>query len=135
LGFDDLNFYIGYTFADVKNHFNQQVTQQTLSAKHRINFDATYELENNFRIGLESYYTSAQQLHDGSTGKSYLLFGFLFEKVIRNCTYFINAENFTDQRQTKWDTMYTGTITAPVFRDIYAPLEGRMINVGMKFKL
>lgn len=29
----------------------------------------------------------------------------------------------------------TGTITNPVFKDIYAPLDGFLINGGIKFRL
>lgn len=31
--------------------------------------------------------------------------------------------------------VYTGTITNPVFKDIYAPLDGFVINEGIKFRL
>ena len=48
---------------------------------------------------------------------------------------FINVENVTDRRQTKWDTLYTGSIINPVFRDIYAPLDGVVVNTGVKIKL
>ena len=36
---------------------------------------------------------------------------------------------------TKKINVYTGTITNPVFKDIYAPLDGFVINGGIKFRL
>jgi len=36
---------------------------------------------------------------------------------------------------TKFDTIYTGTVTHPVFRDIYAPLDGFVLNGGIKVRL
>jgi iron complex outermembrane receptor protein len=48
---------------------------------------------------------------------------------------FINAENLTDRRQSRWDNIYTGTITNPVFKDVYTQLEGAVINLGIKIKL
>ncbi|MBN8838462.1 MAG: TonB-dependent receptor plug domain-containing protein [Sphingobacteriia bacterium] len=132
LSIDELNFYIGYTYADVKQHFNNTVTQQTLSPKNRVNFDVTYEIENKFRIGFEAFYTDKQLLSDGKTGKDYLIIGFLIQKMWKKMSVFINVENLTDQRQTKWDSIFTGSITHPKFRDIYAPLDGIVINSGIK---
>jgi iron complex outermembrane receptor protein len=57
------------------------------------------------------------------------------EKLYRKFSVYINFENFTDTRQTKFDTIYTGTIDNPVFRDIYAPLDGFVVNGGIKLRL
>lgn len=46
---------------------------------------------------------------------------------------FINAENFTDRRQTRWDAIYSGTITNPAFRDVYAPFDRVVISGKVKF--
>ena len=135
LSIDELNFYIGYTYADVQQHFNTTITQQTLSPKNRLNVDATYEVENKFRIGFEAFYTDKQLLSDGKLGKDYVVIGVLLQKMWQKLSVFMNAENLTDQRQTKWDTIFTGTVTHPQFRDIYAPLDGVVINTGIKIKL
>ena len=45
-----------------------------------------------------------------------------------------NFENFTDRRQTRFDTIYTGSISNPIFRDIYAPLDGFVMNAGVKLR-
>jgi iron complex outermembrane receptor protein len=57
------------------------------------------------------------------------------EKMWKWLSVFLNFENFTDTRQTRFDTVFTGTISNPVFRDIYAPLEGFVLNGGIKVKL
>ena len=41
------------------------------------------------------------------------------EKIWERWSLFINFENFTDTRQTRFDTMYTGPVARPVFRDIF----------------
>jgi iron complex outermembrane receptor protein len=53
----------------------------------------------------------------------------------KKISLFVYFENFTDTRQTKFDTIYTGTVTNPVFRDIYAPLDGFVVNGGVKLNL
>ena len=135
IGLDELNLYIGYTYTDTRQHFNAQNLWQPLTPKHLLNIDLAYEVENNFRTGIEADYISEQRLSDGTTGRGYFVTSFLFEKIWKHINVYINAENFTDQRQTKWNSIYTGTITNPTFKEIYAPLDGIVINAGLKIKL
>ena len=59
----------------------------------------------------------------------------MIEKIYENgFSIFLNFENFSDTRQTKFDPIYTGTIVNPIFSDIYAPLDGFVINGGLKLK-
>ena len=135
LTYGDLKLFIGYTLADVKEHYNGKSTKFPLVAKHRLNNVLMYEIEDSLKMGLEAYYFSPQELNDGAKGKEYWLFGFMVEKIWDSFSIFINFENFGDTRQTKFDTIYTGTITNPTFRDIYAPVDGFVVNGGLKLKL
>lgn len=60
------------------------------------------------------------------------MFGFMAERLWERLSVYINFENFTGTRQTRFDSMYTGSISNPVFRDIYAPVDGFVINGGLK---
>lgn len=134
LTYNHFKLFIGYTFADVKQHY-VTTTQFPLVAKNRLNNVLMYEVEDKLKIGLEGYYYSPQKLNDGATGKSYWLCGFMAEKIWEKFSLFINFENILDVRQTKFDTIYTGTITRPAFRDIYAPVDGFVFNGGIKIRL
>jgi iron complex outermembrane receptor protein len=94
-----------------------------------------YEVEEKLKVGLEGYYFSRQRLSDGTTGKPYWITGFMVEKLWERFSAYINFENFTNTRQSKFDTIYTGTIDNPQFRDIYAPVEGFVVNGGLKIRL
>jgi outer membrane receptor for ferrienterochelin and colicins len=120
---------------DTRLHQNGILTNTPLTPKHRINSVLMYEVEDKWKVGLEAYYFSPQKLSDGATGKQYVLCGFMVEKLWEKFSVYINFENFLDARQTRFDTIYTGTVTNPVFRDIYAPLDGFLINGGIKLKL
>ncbi|MGY4386440.1 outer membrane receptor for ferrienterochelin and colicins [Pedobacter sp. UYP24] len=132
---DELIFYLGYTYTDTKTHFNGLSMPQTLTPKNQLSFDATYEIEGSFRFGAESFYTGPQLLSDGSTGRGYTTFGLLVQKMWKHLDIFVNAENLTDQRQTKWNSIYTGSLTNPDFKDIYAPLDGVVVNAGVRIKI
>ncbi|EOR92540.1 TonB-dependent receptor [Arcticibacter svalbardensis MN12-7] len=133
--YSDFKLFIGYTLADVNQHTRGASTTYPLVSKHRLNNVLMYEVEDEWKIGLEAYYFSKQQLNDGATGKSYWTAGLMAEKLWERFSLFINFENFTDTRQTKFDTIYTGSITSPVFKDIYAPVDGFVINGGIKLRL
>lgn len=135
IGYDDLKLFLGYTYTDARLHQNGTTVESPLTPKHRINSILMYEIEDKWKIGLEAYYFSRQKLNNGTTGKDYFITGFMAEKIWERFSLYINFENFLDTRQTRFDSIYTGTITNPVFKDIYAPLDGFVINGGIKFKL
>lgn len=135
LTYGDFKLFVGYTLADVNTHFNGQKEWFPLTARHRLNNVLMFEKEEKLKIGLEAYYFSPQRLSDGATGKSYWIMGLMGEKVWEKFSLFANLENFTNTRQTKFDTIYTGSINTPTFRDVYAPLEGFVVNGGIKLRL
>jgi iron complex outermembrane receptor protein len=94
-----------------------------------------YEKEEKWKLGLEAYYFSPQKLGDGTIGRDYWIAGFMAEKLWERFSLFVNFENFTDTRQTKFESIYTGSLMNPVFRDIYAPVDGFVVNGGIKLRL
>ncbi|MNH46711.1 hypothetical protein D3C79_1096100 [compost metagenome] len=57
------------------------------------------------------------------------------ERIWESFSIFANFENYTNTRQTKFGPIYSGPITNPVFQDIYAPIDGFVVNAGIKLKL
>lgn len=135
LGYKDFHLFLGYTFTDARTHDGDRSHRNYLTPRHRVNAILMYEVEDKWRVGLESYYYSKQNLSDGREGRPYTIFGLMVEKIWDKFSVFANFENFTDRRQTRFDTIYNGTVTHPEFRDIYAPLEGFVFNVGVKIRL
>ncbi|GAB3936205.1 TonB-dependent receptor [Mucilaginibacter myungsuensis] len=135
LTYADFKLFVGYTYADVSQHILDNISAYPLVSKHRLNNVLMYEVEDNWKLGLEAYYFSPQRLNDGSTGRAYWTTGFMAEKIWERLSVFINFENFTDTRQTRFGSIFNGSVTAPVFRDIYAPLDGFVMNGGIKLRL
>jgi len=131
--YHDFKLFTGYTYVDVNQVENSIETEIPLVANHRLNNVLMYEKHGNFWLGLEAYYFSPQQLNDGAAGQQYWIFGLMSEKRFsKYFSVFLNFENFTDTRQTAFDTVYRGNIDNPQFRDIYAPVDGFVINGGIK---
>ena len=132
--YSDFKLFVGYTYADVNTNFNNTKNRFPLTAKHRLNNVLMYEKDEKLKIGLEAYYFSPQKLSDGAIGKSYWTYGLMGEKLWEHFSIFINFENFTDTRQTRFDTIFTGSVANPTFRDIYAPVDGFVVNGGIKLR-
>ena len=135
LTYGDFKLFVGYTFTDARTHFTGNQEWLPLTARHRLNNVLMYEREEKLKIGLEAYYFSRQPLNDGSFGKDYWITGLMAEKLWEKFSLFLNLENFTNTRQSRFDIIYDGTIANPVFRDIYAPVEGFVVNGGVKIRL
>jgi outer membrane receptor for ferrienterochelin and colicins len=133
--YDDFKLFVGYTYTDANTRFSNAKQWLPLTARHRLNNVLMYEIEEKFKIGLEAYYFSKQKLNDNSIGRSYWIMGLMAEKIWERWSLFINFENFTDTRQSKFEQIFTGTLMNPQFRDIYAPVDGFVVNGGIKIRL
>lgn len=109
-----------------------------LTPRHAGSFNAIWEGEEWGRFGVELYYTGRQALEDNpyrETGKPYWLLGLLGERRWKSARFFINAENLFDVRQTKHDPLVLPA-RLPDGRwtvDAWAPLDGRVVNGGVRF--
>ena len=133
---NDFKYFFGYTHADVQEHTATRVRMAPLMPKDRVNNVFVYEREDDFRIGLEAYYYGRQGLTDDSMSRDFWIFGLRMEKTIdEDFSIFLNFENFSDTRQTRFGSIYTGSRLNPIFADIFAPLDGSVINGGVKIRL
>ncbi|MDP3914487.1 MAG: TonB-dependent receptor plug domain-containing protein [Bacteroidota bacterium] len=135
LTYSDFKLFVGYTLADVNQQMNGVLTAFPLVAKHRLNNVLMYELDEKLKVGLEAYYYSKQKLNDGGTGQAYWICGLMAERLWERFSVFVNFENLFDTRQTKFGSIYTGPVSNPVFKDIYAPVDGFVVNGGIKLRL
>lgn len=109
-----------------------------LTPGHSASLNAIWEDESWGRVGIETYYTGRQPLELNpyrAEGRSYVLVGALIEKRLRGARLFVNFENFTNVRQTRWDPLLR-PVQLPDGRwtvDAWAPLDGRVINGGVRW--
>ena len=111
----------------------------SLTPRHGAGLVGMWEKEDVGRVGLEIYYTGVQALEENpyaTASHPYVILGLLGEKTFGRFRLFINGENLTGVRQTKWDPLIRPS-RAPDGRwtvDAWAPLEGRNINGGVRVK-
>jgi iron complex outermembrane receptor protein/outer membrane receptor for ferrienterochelin and colicins len=132
---DWIKLFVGYTFTDAKAtyKFNNQVVP--LLPKNKVNMALLAEKHQNFKIGLESYYSDRQVLSNGLLTRPYWEFGLFMEKTFGRISVFANAENFTDTRQNRFEKVVFDAHNSPKFNEVYTHTEGRSFNGGIKIKL
>jgi outer membrane receptor for ferrienterochelin and colicins len=133
--YDHIKLFGGYSFTEVIYQTPAEKTILPLTPKHKLGLVLIYEKHDDFRIGLEGYYTGRQKLSGGQTTTDYWITGVMVEKKIANFSFFLNFENFLDTRQSRYGAMYTGSLSNPNFVELYAPTDGRIINGGVKISL
>ncbi|TXF75035.1 TonB-dependent receptor plug domain-containing protein [Chryseobacterium sp.] len=131
---DFIKFFGGYTYTDTKADYLPDTQKIPLVPANRINLALVAEKEGKFKTGFEAYFTDQQYLYDRSLTQPYWELGFMAEKYFGKFSVFINFENFTDTRQSRYKPVVSGSHAEPVFDEIWTHTEGRTFNGGIKYK-
>lgn len=133
--YDFVKLFLGYTFTDARAEYLTGNQFLPLLPKHKINSALLFEKAENFKAGIEAYYTGKQFLSDGFKTRPFLEVGVFAEKSFGRFSLFINAENITDVRQSRFTPVVFPPHQSPSFSEIYTHTEGRVFNGGIKIRL
>lgn len=114
-----------------------------LTPRHTAGAVASIEQEGKSRLGVELYYTGRQSLENDpyrAVSRPYLIFGLLGERAIETpigvARIFLNLENITGVRQTRYDPLLLPT-RGPGGRwttDAWTELTGFTLNGGVRLE-
>ena len=137
LGYRGANLFLTYTLQDQSRQIDGVKSISPLTSKHTLAMLVSYEWRGRFMIGLDAYYWSAQQFSDGTPTHGIWEMGVNAQVMFKWFNIFANFENILDVRQSSYAPIVFANPTyhTPRFAEIYAPLEGRILNVGFKIKL
>lgn len=137
---EGLHLTASYTWIDATEARDGEVRRPVpLNPRHALGVVGMYEWEESGRIGLELYAVGRQPLDDNpyrDESRTYLLLGALVEREFGWARVFVNFENLTNVRQTRTDPLVRPS-RGPGGRwttDAWAPLEGRVINGGVRVR-
>lgn len=133
--YDIAKLFIGYTYTDAKAGYLAADRRLPLLPRNKINSSLVFEKAGSFKGGIEAYYSSRQTLDDRSKTRSLFEIGLFAEKIFKKLSVFVNAENITDVRQSRYGSVVLGAHNNPTFAEIYTHLEGRIFNGGIKIRL
>jgi outer membrane receptor for ferrienterochelin and colicins len=130
-----LEFYLGYTYVDALQKYTPQNVGVPLTPRHRAAATALYEKEGDWRVGLEASYNGFQYREDYTHTPSYVFVAVMAEKKFGpQWSVVLNCENLLDARQSKYEQLYTGTIANPSFKALWGPIDGRIVNLCLRWQ-
>jgi len=109
-----------------------------LNPRHSATFDVLKQI-GPARIGFEVFYTGRQALDENpfrTRGFPHVLFGGLVDWAVGNSRVYVNVENLGDVRQTREHPLVrpARAIDGRWTVDAWAPLEGRTLNAGVRWR-
>ena len=129
-----------YTYVRASEQTSAGRQDAALTPRHSAGLVGMWEPEGVGRVGLELYYTGRQRLEVNpyrSESRPYVVVGLMAEKRLGNkVRVFVNGENLTDVRQTRYDRLLRPSQGADGrwTVDAWAPLDGRVVNAGLRLQ-
>lgn len=130
-----LELYLGYTYTLARQLYDPAQPNVSLSARNKLAMVLAYEFAPHFRAGVEAAYTGKQYLDNGSTTPGYLFGAAMVRYDISRVSLVLNCENLFDYRQTRKESIVSGLPQNPSFKQLWAPIDGRVINLSAKIDL
>ena len=131
---DEWELYGGYTFTIAKRNYLQQNKFMPLTPKNRFAFVVVHEIEGKWRFGLEGSYTGPQSRDGDTKTPGYMFIAALIDRKFGDAVNVVlNCENLLDYRQSNHEVLYTGSMLNPSFKPLWAPIDGRVVNLAVRW--
>ena len=133
LRYEELELYLGYnhTIAQIND---VQPRPVPYSPRDKYSTAMMYEVEYGWRLGIENSWVGNQYREDGSKTRNYWFWAALLQYTYKNFTAVLNCEDVFDMRQSRFENIVVGPVNKPEFKPLYAPIEGRVLNLSVRGK-
>ena len=136
---DDVSVVANYAYVHSRETTDEGRIEVPLTPRHSVGIDGAWEVGDVWRIGVEWYYTGPQRVEANpyrTESAPYSVFGVLASRRFGRIFVFVNGENLTDVKQTDWDPLLRPSrgVDGRWTVDAWAPLDGRVINGGLRIK-
>jgi outer membrane receptor for ferrienterochelin and colicins len=140
---DHVELYLGYNHTISKRLGDGADVFLAFGPQGKFSSTLTYEIEGKWRFGIENSWIGNQY----ATLDSYDLTklrkvpnywfwaGMIERKFGTKISFVLNGENWFDYRQSNTEQLFTGTIQNPNFVNLWAPIDGRVVNLALRVKI
>ena len=132
---DELEIYLSYVFTDILKLYDNKYPLLIATPKHNLSTVIAYDIGNKIRLGIEASFIAGQLNENYSDTKNYFLCAAMIQYNIGKVSIVLNGENLLNFKQSKYEKIYDGSIYNPQFHQLWAPIDGRVINLSIKWKL
>lgn len=141
VSYEQFKLNVMYAYLHAQQTNEDKMYELELNPRHWLGLVLMYEDSDlGLKAGVESYFISSQFVEDDpfrTKTEPYWLNGFMVEKAFGNFRLFLNAEDIFDVRQTRYEQTFLGDPSRGDYRPlrVWAPLEGRSFNGGVRYVL
>lgn len=143
----ETELYLGYVYTQARRQYDALRPNVELAARHKVSTVLVHELGEHWGVGIEASYIGAQYVDQATTDAlgrpqapqrrtpGYVVAAAMVRYRTGRWTVVLNGENLNDYRQTRREAVLTGPTTNPSFGQLWAPIEGRVINLSVTYRL
>ncbi|NID13118.1 TonB-dependent receptor [Fibrivirga algicola] len=143
--YNELEFYLGYNHTAIqRGAVVRQGTDVTpvgantflpYSPRDKFSLTLAYSVPDKWRWGIESSWVGNQYLYDNKLVPDYWFWAASIERKFGLVSLVLNAENLFNVQQIQYSDVVTGSRTNPSTAPLWAPQEGRIVNLALRYKL
>ncbi|MCU7549950.1 TonB-dependent receptor [Chitinophagaceae bacterium LB-8] len=133
LAYGALELYAGYNHT-IARYTNDKNNYILFAPQDKFGSTLAYEIDGKWRMGLESAWVGNQYIEPTKKAPDYWFWAAMIQRNLgKHLSLVLNGENLFDERQGKNEPLYAGNITNPDFLPIWGLIEGRVINLSVKW--
>jgi outer membrane receptor for ferrienterochelin and colicins len=132
LAIDEYEIYLSYVYTHAVKKYDSINPSFLATPEHNAAVMVMLDLEAGWRLGLESSFYGRQIIENNAKTPSYVFMAVMLAKEIGCFTFVLNCENLFDYRQKDYMTLVG---TTPVFKTLWAPIDGRVVNLSVNVKI
>jgi iron complex outermembrane receptor protein len=133
--FGKFTLFAGYTYTEARQHYASLTGRFPLTPTHSLKGDLLFIAQGKWRIVADYEIKSGQVLGSGRVARGYASGGLVVERTIGPVRLYFNIENVLDVRQSRFESLRSGPNDTPQFTEVWAPLEGIVLNGGVIVRL
>jgi outer membrane receptor for ferrienterochelin and colicins len=133
--YEEIELYVGYNHTESLRQYDTIRYNMPFNPKDKFSMTLAYEIESEWRFGLEAAYSGNQYVTDNIKVHDIWFMAAMLERKFKRASIVINCENLLDQRQSKYESLVRGTRQTPIFKPVWGNLEGRVVNLSFKINL
>jgi len=135
LSYNAIELYLGYNHTESLQQAHGDYVNMPFNPKDKFSTTLAYEIKDKWRMGIEGSWVGNQYVYNNVAVHNFWFLAVMIERKFSKGSLVLNCENLLDARQSKYEQLVTGPVSHPVFKSIWAPLEGRVINLSLKLAL
>ena len=131
---DELEIYLSYVYTNARKLYYPNQTP-ICTPKHDFSNTDMYEINNHWAVGIENSLFAGQVNQDYHSVPTYYIMAGMIRYKAGPLTFILNGENLFNIKQSHYEPIYDGSINNPQIRQLWAPIEGRTINLSLTWNL